>query len=135
MTEIYRIIPEKDRAYEWARKQQMRYFKKPTVYKLVDLDKPGGEPDAVISIFHKKDGGKNDPDIILVYWEDDGCFRYSLLANYNEIKDKYPTIVQLYEENGERAYRRALRSHNQNVEEGYIPLNDDVEFYTRLSRD
>ena len=134
MGEIYRIIPVNDRPYEWALKQLKRYFPRPTAFKLNNLDKFDGDPDATISIFHKENHGKNEPDIIRVVWNANGGFKYSVLVNYDEIKAKYPGIVKLYEQNGLQAYNAALRHHEQNEKAGYTCLNDDLEKYVRQER-
>ncbi len=126
MSEIYRIIPEKERAYEWAHRQQMRYFEKPEVFHLVDLDKLDMSPHTTVSIFHKEGGGgKKDPDIIRVEWHDKGCFKYSILSNYSEIKEKCPAIVKMLEQNAQIAYDVALHqktSETIGLDEDLMPL-------------
>ena len=66
MAEIYRIIPESDRPYNWAF-EEMQAFN-PQKYWITKLEQLSTEPNVHISIFHRE--GDDYPDIWRVYWSD-----------------------------------------------------------------
>ena len=101
MSEIYSIIAEKDRPYEWAYEEMTTYFKNPEKYWVVGLEKLTTKPGVHISIFHR---GGEYPDIWRVYWSDSDAVRYDILTNYEQLKAAHPEIVAMLEANGIAAY-------------------------------
>ena len=101
MSEIYSIIAEKDRPYEWAYEEMTTYFKSPEKYWVVGLERLASKPNVHISIFHR---GGDFPDIWRVYWSDSDAVRYDILSNYEQLKAAHPEIVAMLEANGVAAY-------------------------------
>jgi len=102
----YRIIPENEMPYEWARAEQKRYYPNPKIFELSHLSLIEFDKNALVSIFP---GVKpENPTILLVYWTDVNRFKYSYLSNYNELKEKYPEEMEVLERNGIHAYRQRV---------------------------
>ena len=119
MADIFQFIPVEDRPYEWAKAEMNTYFKNPDRYHITDLDSLSVKPNTHISVFHK-DG--ESVDIWRVYWNDTDSVKYSIITNYKELKEKYPDIMRILENNGVAAYKSEIEKRNKHKEKyGSVP--------------
>lgn len=125
MTDIYKLIPIDERPYEWAKAELETFFKDASRYRVTDLEKVTMKPNVHISIFHKDD---ESIDIWRVYWSDSDSVKYSILENYQELKDKHPDIVSMLERNGVAAYES-----EKNKQQNFTERNKNAKIYKPLS--
>ena len=112
--ETLTVIPPEDQAYEWARKEMERFFPKPDRFRIQNLDRISNRLSASRALFRK---GKDDPVILRVYWPDTDSVKYSIVANYDELCEEHPELVEQLLLNGRYAYEDMVKRAPQYVNE------------------
>ena len=93
------------RAYAWAVREMAKYFPKPDHFILTNFDEMVLKPQSHLSFFR---GLPTDPVIIRVWWNDTKSFKYSIVDNYNDLREQNAELVRLLERNGVYVFEQAM---------------------------
>ncbi len=99
-------------AYSWARNEMDRFFPKPDRFRLTKLEELTFKPDSHMSVFA---GPADQPVILRVYWYDTDSVKYSIICNYDELKDTCPEKLAVLEEHGYEAYMMEQKKRQSSV--------------------